>query len=1156
MTKKLLSILLSLIMIFATLSFTPLTALAEHSVSSDGLWEYSIFKVDNKTYGVINDYKGTNLTKTIVIPNTIGDVNIVGIKNMPNGLKSVIVSEGIKFIDTYAFSNNDSDLSISLPNSLVYIGDCAFMGDNLSEINFPDSLEAIGKEAFYSAQFDNRDIILPDELGYIGEDAFEKTDITSIYIGKNTDFGIVKYEYNSGVYNVNENISSPFSNCYDLNSVVINDENPYITVSDNAVYTKDMKKLLYIIGSRQEFTIDDSVEEISGKIFNSSMHRIDRIIIGSGLRAIPDFAFYETTIGEISFNPGCNIRSIGSCAFKKARIEEAFVLPKSVKQIAKQAFEQSRIPSFSAQKGSELAVIDQKAFAQSNINNIDFSNCKALLLLGDRTFSGCKAVEVNLLGTAVSSIRENLFENSQYLQTVWLPVTAEYVFGSAFSNCPRLVNKYRPVLFSDLSITRKHSVRTNSEYVYKIYNGADGDFVGISSYFGAEDVDLVIPDTINGKPVKIIENGAFKYKKFNSVTLPTELEIIREGAFEDCGMTGTLILPSGVKYIGTSAFEENAFSSVELNEGLLYIGSLAFNWATEMEYSVSYPESLIAVGSSLYNGAFTYPKTLYYGKNALNIENDLIYNFVGYADSLAGYEKTGFGIERVEVSDDNPYYTSEDGVLYNKDMTELIFYPQMKRDTEFIVPDTVVSIEPHAFEDNVFLEKLTITGNVKYIDKTSFSYASRLKTVIFKSGVSVYKLDSTFYNIRTLENVIFEDGVKIKKLYKTFCSTNLKSIVIPESVTAIGSMTFHNTPLENVVFHEGLTLIDSEAFEHCAKLTKLILPQSMRFIYWQAFKDCTALSYINFGGTKYIQAGFINCTSLEQVDVTGIRLVNAFIGCDNLKKFYFTAEEKEAYIAAHECEGNESVESVVIGSSISEIRDCAFADCTNLEKAVISDRVEMIADSAFDNCEKLTIYCVANSVAHLYALKNNIRFETFSIEPVPDQTYTGKAITPALKVTQGGETMTAGVNYKAVYSDNVNVGLATVSVVGLGDYKVLGTTVNFKIVAPKPNKSAAKPVTSNKKTAVVNVKLAKPVITKKKRTKGKLEIKWKKVNGADGYIIQYSTNKTFKGAKTVIVSANTYKKTFKLKDKKKYYVRIQAFKKSNGKINYSKWNRK
>lgn len=149
-------------------------------------------------------------------------------------------------------------------------------------------------------------------------------------------------------------------------------------------------------------------------------------------------------------------------------------------------------------------------------------------------------------------------------------------------------------------------------------------------------------------------------------------------------------------------------------------------------------------------------------------------------------------------------------------------------------------------------------------------------------------------------------------------------------------------------------------------------------------------------------------------------------------------------------------------------------------------------------------------------------------------TYNGKGKKPTVTVKDSKGAKIAASNYKVTYgSGRKNVGTYTVKVTFKGDYA--GTvTKSFKI---------------NPKSTTISSISAK--------SKG-FTVKWKKIKTqTTGYQIQYSTNSTFKGAKTVTVSKNgtTNKTISKLKAKKKYYVRVRTYKKIGSKKYYSSWSK-
>ena len=150
---------------------------------------------------------------------------------------------------------------------------------------------------------------------------------------------------------------------------------------------------------------------------------------------------------------------------------------------------------------------------------------------------------------------------------------------------------------------------------------------------------------------------------------------------------------------------------------------------------------------------------------------------------------------------------------------------------------------------------------------------------------------------------------------------------------------------------------------------------------------------------------------------------------------------------------------------------------------------------------------------------------------VKDQTWTGKALKPAVTVKNGKVKLKKGTDYTVSYKDNKAVGTATVTVKGKGNY-----------------------TGSKKLTFKINPKGLD--ISKVEARKKSLTVKWKKRKDITGYEVEYSRKKDFKNSETITIGkAKTVScEIKKLKSNKKYYVRIRAFKKVNKKNYYSAWS--
>lgn len=155
-----------------------------------------------------------------------------------------------------------------------------------------------------------------------------------------------------------------------------------------------------------------------------------------------------------------------------------------------------------------------------------------------------------------------------------------------------------------------------------------------------------------------------------------------------------------------------------------------------------------------------------------------------------------------------------------------------------------------------------------------------------------------------------------------------------------------------------------------------------------------------------------------------------------------------------------------------------------------------------------------------------------TVTGVKNKVYTGKALTQAITVKLGGKTLKNGTDYSVTYTANKNVGVATLTVTGKGNYTG-SVKKTFKIL---PKATTLSKLTAGKK---------------------QLTVQWKKQTAqVTGYQIQYSLKSNFASAKTVTVTKNSTVKTTikKLAAKKKYYVRIRTYKTVGKTKYYSSWS--
>lgn len=1201
-------------MVIALVQFPILTLAKNESVpsyeaqqtdveSQDGKWKYDIaLDINDEPRVWITDYlKYTAVGDEFVIPGTIDGMRVQSVEmtsyvSLKNCTK-IVFEENVERI-AGTFMHFLTGTQIEFPSTLLMIDSNTFLQSKIKSINFPDGLRAIGSTAFQRCTFTDTDIVLPESVELIGDGAFDQSNITSVKVGAKANFSPSRFSQTVGTYydSAPEYPVMPFSNCANLTKVEIDENNPYFKTVDGTVYSSDDIELIFINSYSADYVIPDSVEYICPGVFNNK--NFDSIYIPSNINKFGFVTFSGSKIGKVIFADDCAYENISTENFKNCKIDE-ITIPKSITRIDSEAFYKCGIKRLNFEEGSELREISVRAFKNNDIETLDLTNCKYLTATYSEAFCGnkqlvsvdmtdvpleelssmmfchCYALKEFTLSKYTKTIGTEAFEYDSELENIDLSNTAR-IYSMAFRNCDKInVDDY---LLS--------SGTTDDGYEYNEFV----NHVSLTGYTGESNV-LEMPDIINGKPVTDIVwwgNYVLHDQYIQSVDLPANLEFISSRAFQNKKVQEISDFPATLRYIGENAFSGCSFTSLKLNEGLEYVlpGGIGGQLT-----SLEIPDSL-----TRYSGGVSKTvRTLTIGKKVENVKAIL--------DSADYNEK----IMKVTISADNPYYCLEHGVLYNKDKTEIFaYYPyfnildatlnyqipdtvkiihdnafyEAKIIRELDIPDSVEYIGKFAFYDCSTIKNITIPASVKYIGKDAFS-ESGATSATFADGIKIEALDGTFSHCEDLSSVTYGD-VDIKKLLGTYVGSGIKNVDIPESVEVLRS-TYFFTDLSNVTelkLPEGLKVLGNFAFDDSKLgITELTIPDDVTAIGGWAFENCTKLQKINFNNVRHLGRGaFQGCESLESVDLTGITYFaenhwsGTFYNCPNLKKVTFTRTDREYNIDESTNRCNSLIETVVIGNGVKSVKRKAFLNCKNLETAVISDSVETIADDAFENCDKLTVVCTEESTAMKFAQRNNVNYKTFKIHPIADQQYTGNAIRPALHVTVGESDLKAGSDYTASYTDNIKIGTARATAVGLGDYSIYAATVKFNIFcnhqytvktvkptyAAKGYKLHTCTLCGNSYKTDYTAKLTVPKTAISKLTKKSkaFTVKWKRVSVATGYQIQYSTAKSFKSKKTVTVKGakNANKTIKKLKSKKRYYVRVRAYKTYKGKNYYSKWS--
>ena len=281
---------------------------------------------------------------------------------------------------------------------------------------------------------------------------------------------------------------------------------------------------------------------------------------------------------------------------------------------------------------------------------------------------------------------------------------------------------------------------------------------------------------------------------------------------------------------------------------------------------------------------------------------------------------------------------------------------------EIIIPDYVTSIGSDAFRGCNSLASITLpfigasrTENSGY--EKVFGYIFGYTTTSSSSSVSGATYQYYYYN----DN----------KYYHYYIPASLKTVILSDSVTSIGSFAFYNcSGLISITIPDGVTYIGSDAFSGCSGLMSITIPDSVTSIGDYAFENCSGLTSVTIPNsvTSIDSYAFNGCSGLTSVtipdSVTSIG-AEAFAYCRGLTSIIIPDSVTSIGSSAFSvCSG---LTSVTIPDSVTSIDSWAFYGCSGLTSVTIPDSVTSIGNYAFENCSGLTSVTIPDSVTSIGA---------------------------------------------------------------------------------------------------------------------------------------------------------------------------------------------
>ncbi|MGN0620725.1 MAG: leucine-rich repeat protein, partial [Porcipelethomonas sp.] len=538
--------------------------------------------------------------------------------------------------------------------------------------------------------------------------------------------------------------------------------------------------------------------------------------------------------------------------------------------------------------------------------------------IGNGAFWGCTILENIIIPDDVTSIGNESFYLCTSLASITLPDSVTSIGYHAFDDCTSLENIN--VSENNLNYSSIGGVLFNKDATELIKYPA-----------GKSGAEYVIPDSITS---------------------------IGYMAFEKCTSLESINIPDGVTSIGSYAFYYcTNLANVTIGNGVTNIGDDAFKYCTSL-VSITIPDSVTSIGYEAFYGCSSLESVII--GNGLTSIDEMAFIFceslasIMIPDSVTNIGDDAFyrctSLESINVSEENLNYSSMDGVLFNKEATELIRYPEGKSGTEYAIPDSVTSVGNDAFYCCTNLESVTIPDSVASIGAGGFSRCTSLESINIPNSVTSI-------------------------VDYAFCEcTSLASITILNPLCEIhdGSYTISNG-YENYNYYFNGTIYGYE--------------NSTAQVYAEKY-DMTfvALTENPVTTTPAVTTAVTSTKTTVNTTVTASVTTAAPVET-TANTDIFDIEENNGTIIIVNCD--ELVVNIVVpetigGKEVSKVSEYAFSS-ENIESVQFDSPDIVITDSETTINEDAVIYGYWDSTAHEYAIKYNREFVSLDGEPETKQ---------------------------------------------------------------------------------------------------------------------------------------------------------------------------
>ena len=940
-----------------------------------------------------------------------------------------------------------------------------------------------------------------------------------------------------------------FQNRTDLRTVMIPDSVTRINIGAfsgcinlaNITLSKKIEK----IGENAFYNCDSLQSVEIPKCLNDVYARYDSIDIPNGV-------FNEcSNLKTIIFEEGSTV--IADALFRGCDGLESVTIPNTVTQIYGYAFADCKNLK-NINISDSVTVLGENVF-QNDTSITEINLPDSITALGRGVFSGCDRLKSIVIPDSVTNIGISAFSECKNLESVTLSKGLEKIGENAFYNCDSLQSIEIPKSLKDVyatydSIDTPNGVFNECDNLKTIAFEEGSTVIADALFRGCDGLEEVkIPKTVT-----VIKNHAFnECIKLKAVEISNGMKEIGDSAFSECSNLQKVILPDTVNSMGTNIF----YNCINLTE--VHLPNIRQNITANTFYNckklttINFPSTLTTIGNSAFSGCESLPEAIL-PSGVEKIESNAFKNCkalkkAAVPDTVSSIGSSAFyGCEALtDITLGSKLKKIESQTFYG-----CIVLPSI------VIPYNVTTIGDSAFVNCTKLTQITVPRNTTSIASNAFSYPKKM-TMYGPSDCYVQTYASG-KGIKYVTQDIHATSVSLDSTEKTaerYDDFQLTATIAPLNFTDAVVWTSSNEEVATVsdtgyveICGVGTAVITVTA-GNVKAVCKITVPQLIDWIEFD--EDEIELK----AGQTYQLKPYISPS-----DAT------------NKKLKYTSSDTKVAEVSASGLVTAKSEGEAKIRAAATDGSD-EYAVCyvTVTGKAKVTGITLDRTSAEVKRGEKLTLNV---TVSPSYASNKKVVWKSANTK-IATVDANGSVTAKAPGRTKITVTSSENSSYQASCTVTVPYKITYKLNKGKNNASNPSTYYGKKVTLKNPSrkgyafagwytdakfKKKITSISSSAKSEYVlyakwtKVKVAKASLTSAKNSKSKqILLKYKKVSGAKGYEISYSTDKKFK---KVVTKKNTAKTSYtisKLKKGKIYYVRIRAYKMdSTGKKVYGKYS--